>query len=195
MAGLIKMRSQLAAQFIPFSSAHSVYSNVLWQKVPYFNVSRQNRVVFNCFATKQCWGMLKMWGQPLFCNQPPKFTTATLICKPAIKALHRIIKSLWIQLYCASLSYMNNSQTKSPGFNKMQCGLIVSLTRSVSFRLSLARCPALSGSLLLFEFAYKALAWLTRPLLGSQRRCRVAKCQIFYTEQIFQTKFYPKKSA
>ena len=24
---------------------------------------------------------------------------------------------------------------------------------------------------------------------------RVAKCQIFYTEQIFQTKFYPKKSA
>ena len=25
-------------------------------------------------------------------------------------------------------------------------------------------------------------------------RVRVAKCQIFYTEQIFQTKFYPKKS-
>ena len=24
---------------------------------------------------------------------------------------------------------------------------------------------------------------------------RVAKCQIFYTEQIFQTEFYPKKSA
>ena len=24
---------------------------------------------------------------------------------------------------------------------------------------------------------------------------RVAKCQIFYTERIFQTKFYPKKSA
>ena len=24
---------------------------------------------------------------------------------------------------------------------------------------------------------------------------RVANCQIFYTEQIFQTKFYPKKSA
>ena len=70
-----------------------------------------------------------------------------------------------------NLSFMNNSQTKSPGFNKMQCGLIVSMTRSVSFRLSLARCPALSGSLLLFEFAYKALAWLTRPLLGSQRRC------------------------
>ena len=23
---------------------------------------------------------------------------------------------------------------------------------------------------------------------------RVAECQIFYTEQIFQTKFYPKKS-
>ena len=29
-------------------------------------------------------------------------------------------------------------------------------------------CPlALSGSLRLSEFAYKALAWLTRPLLGS----------------------------
>ena len=26
-------------------------------------------------------------------------------------------------------------------------------------------------------------------------KTRVAKCQIFYTEQIFQTKFYPKKSA
>ena len=51
----------------------------------------------------------------------------------------------------------------------MQCGLIVFLTRSASIWLSLARCLALFGSLLLFEFAHKALAWLTRPLLGSQR--------------------------
>ena len=34
----------------------------------------------------------------------------------------------------------------------------------------LRRCsPALSGSLLLSEFAYRALAWLTWPLLGSER--------------------------
>ena len=34
----------------------------------------QNRFVFWCFVTKQYWGMQKMWGQPLICNQPPKFT-------------------------------------------------------------------------------------------------------------------------
>ena len=59
-----KMRSQLAAQFMPFFTAHSAYFYILRQKVPYFNVSRQkipylnvlrqNRVVSNCFATKQC---------------------------------------------------------------------------------------------------------------------------------------------
>ena len=38
------------------------YVNVLRQKVPYVSVSRQNWVIFNCFATKQCWGMLKMPG-------------------------------------------------------------------------------------------------------------------------------------
>ena len=58
---------------------------------------------------------------------------------------------------------MNNSQTKSPGFNKMQCGLIVSLTRSVSFRLSLARCPALSGSLRLY-LALSGSLWLSIAL-------------------------------
>ena len=28
--------------------------------------------VFKCSATKQCWDMLKMWDQPLFCNQKPR---------------------------------------------------------------------------------------------------------------------------
>ena len=42
-----------------------------------------------------------------------------------------------------------------------------SLAPSGSLRLS----QALSGSLFLSEFAYKALAWLTRPLLGSQGPC------------------------
>ena len=46
-----KMRSQLAAQFMP---AHSAYFNISRQKLPYFNVLPQNRVVCNCFATKQC---------------------------------------------------------------------------------------------------------------------------------------------
>ena len=27
-----------------------------------YHISRQKRVLFNCFATKQCLGMLKMWG-------------------------------------------------------------------------------------------------------------------------------------
>ena len=109
------------------------YFNISRQKVPYFNVSRQNRVLFNCFATKQCWGMLKMWGQPLFCNQPSTTATYLLLC----------------------ISFMNNSQTKSPGYNKMQLRLIVSMSSSLwlplalsgSLWLSLARCPALSGSL------------------------------------------------
>ena len=43
-AGLNKIRSQLVAQFMQFSSAHSAYFNISRQKVPYFNVSRQNRV-------------------------------------------------------------------------------------------------------------------------------------------------------
>ena len=50
--GLNKIRSQLVAQFMPFSSTHSAYFNVLRKEVPYFNVSQQNRVEFNCFATK-----------------------------------------------------------------------------------------------------------------------------------------------
>ena len=28
----------------------------------YFGMSRQKRVLFNCFATRQCLGMLKLWG-------------------------------------------------------------------------------------------------------------------------------------
>ena len=38
----------------------SAYFNNFRQKIPYFDVSRQKRVLFNCFATKQCLGMLKM---------------------------------------------------------------------------------------------------------------------------------------
>ena len=54
LAGLIKMWSQLVVQFMPYFLADSAYFNILQQK----------RFIFNCFATKQCWGMLKMWGQP-----------------------------------------------------------------------------------------------------------------------------------
>ena len=46
----------LAAIFL----AHSKYFNNFRQKIPYFDMSRQKRVLFNCFATKQCLGMLKM---------------------------------------------------------------------------------------------------------------------------------------
>ena len=68
LQGWIKSARQLVAQFMPFYSAHSAYFNISRQKVPYFNVLQQNWVVLNYFATKQCWAMLKMWGQP---NQPP----------------------------------------------------------------------------------------------------------------------------
>ena len=110
--GLIKMRSWLGTRFMTFfrlivrilTFRDKKYRILTFcQKVPYFNVLRQNRVVFNCFATKQCWGMLKMWGQPLFCNQPSTTATYLLLC----------------------ISFMNNSQTKSSGYNKMQRWLIV----------------------------------------------------------------------
>ena len=68
-----------------------------------------------------------MCVQPLFCNLPPKCTTATY----------------------ASLRY--------------KLAVRLSLAHSGSLWLPLA----LSGSLWLSEFAYKALAWLTRSLLGS----------------------------
>ena len=48
--------SALAAIF----SALSAYFNNFRQKIPYFEVSQQKRVLFNCFATKQCLGMLKL---------------------------------------------------------------------------------------------------------------------------------------
>ena len=144
------MQSQLVAQFMPFFRLIARILMFRDKKVPYFNVSRQNRVIFDWFATKQCWGMLKMWGQPLFCNQPSKCTTATYL------------------LLC--ISFMNNSQTKSSGYNKMQRRLIVivalwfSLAPSGSLwlavRLSLARCPALSGSL-------SGSLWLILALSGS----------------------------
>ena len=46
----------LAAIFM----AHSAYFNNFRQEIPYFDASQQMRVLFNCFATKQCLGMLKM---------------------------------------------------------------------------------------------------------------------------------------
>ena len=48
--------SALAAIF----SALSANFNNFRQKISYFDASRQKRVLFNCFATKQCLGMLKM---------------------------------------------------------------------------------------------------------------------------------------
>ena len=48
------------------------YFNISRQKVPCFNVLQQNRVVFNCFATKHA--KVVRPGQPLFCNQPPRVT-------------------------------------------------------------------------------------------------------------------------
>ena len=42
-------------------SALSAYFNNFWQNVGFFIVSRRKKVLFNCFATKQCWGTLKMW--------------------------------------------------------------------------------------------------------------------------------------
>ena len=45
--------SALAAIFL----ALSAYFNNFLQKLPYFVVLRQKRVLFNCFATKQCLGM------------------------------------------------------------------------------------------------------------------------------------------
>ena len=154
-AGLIKMRSYLGTQFMTFfrliarilTLRDKKYRMLTFrQKVPYFNVSRQNRVVFNCFATKQCWGMLKMWGQPLFCNQPSKCTTATYL------------------LLC--ISFMNNSQTKSSGYNKMQRRLIVSMSLSGSLWLPLAH----SGSLWLavrLSLALSGSLWLSPALSGS----------------------------
>ena len=51
---------------------------------------------------------------------------------------------------------MNNSQTKSSGYNKMQRRLIVSMSFYGSLWLTLVRCPALSGSL-----------WPSLPVSGS----------------------------
>ena len=48
--------SALAAIFL----ALSAYFNNFRQKIPYFDVSQRKRVLFDCFATKQCLGMLKM---------------------------------------------------------------------------------------------------------------------------------------
>ena len=48
--------SALAAIFL----ALSAYFNNFRQKIPDFDASRQKRVLFNCFATKQCFGILKM---------------------------------------------------------------------------------------------------------------------------------------
>ena len=50
--------SAFAAIFL----AHSTYFNNFRQKISYFDASRQKRILFNCFATTQCLGMLKMRG-------------------------------------------------------------------------------------------------------------------------------------
>ena len=54
-----KVWIRLSAHLQPFFLAHRAYFNNFRQKIPYFDVSRQKRVLFNCFATKQCLGMLK----------------------------------------------------------------------------------------------------------------------------------------
>ena len=38
--------------------------------MPYINVSRQNRVIFNCFARKHAKDV--RLGRPHFCNHPPR---------------------------------------------------------------------------------------------------------------------------
>ena len=48
--------SALAALFL----ALTAYFNNCRQKIPQFDVSRQKIVLFNCFARKQCLGILKM---------------------------------------------------------------------------------------------------------------------------------------
>ena len=58
----------LAAIFL----ALSAYINFR-QKLPYFDVSRQKKVFFNCFAIKQCLSMLKMLSMT-----PTLALTATL---------------------------------------------------------------------------------------------------------------------
>ena len=54
------MWSGLSAHLQPFFSTHYAYLNNFRQKIPYFDAAPQRRVLFNCFATKQCLGMQKM---------------------------------------------------------------------------------------------------------------------------------------
>ena len=42
---------------------------------------------------------------------------------------------------------------------------------------------------------YKLILAYCQLIIVPQQQARVAKCHIFYTEQIFQIKFYPMKSA
>ena len=49
-----KVWSRLSAHLQPFFLAHSAYFNNFRQKIPYFDASQQKRVLFNCYATKQC---------------------------------------------------------------------------------------------------------------------------------------------
>ena len=48
------MQTQLAAHFKTSFSAHGTYLTFRDKKVLYYDVSGQNRIVFDCFATKQC---------------------------------------------------------------------------------------------------------------------------------------------
>ena len=92
-----------------------------------------------------------MCVQPLFCNLPPKCTTVTyasLQYKLAVRISVAHSGPLWLTLALSGSLWL---------------AVRLSLAHSGSLWLPLA----LSASLWLSEFAYKALAWLTRPLLGS----------------------------
>ena len=49
-----KVWSQLWVHLQPFFLALSAYFTNFRQKIQYFDVSRHKKVLFNCFATKQC---------------------------------------------------------------------------------------------------------------------------------------------
>ena len=65
------------------------------QKVPCFNVSRYNRVVFNRFAAKQCWVMIKIWVQPFFLNLPPN-AQVQLYSRLSVRLSLALFGSLWL---------------------------------------------------------------------------------------------------
>ena len=95
-----EMRSQLADNFKQSFSAHRTNFNISWRIVPY-----SNRIVFDCFATKQCWVMQCIWDHPLFGNNPSEccnqglikrcYTATTWRAKNVPCELMRARKSQW----------------------------------------------------------------------------------------------------